>query len=377
MAGRPQKLADALGYSDRDSGPWRLVLRQISDLDGKRLNQLASQRFNDVARVAALREGVANGALTDATLTRILFDGDEDDREILMASARSDKQAAQRLLKLLEDKPEGKHAPDAYKAKLLAITMTPDELRAMLMERRLSNEPWEALTYASPSDLLPEARAVLETNAAEFRSVLTNILGAEHEDLVEYMANDRKRAAASLLARQGVFDSADIALVLDWFDALASDGFVPDRAFDVLEGVVSDATLPRISALLTRHKEAAGVRLAYDRVNGPLAPVISALFITDERGRYRAPAASWNISQESRTHLELVDALYDEDDSVRTAAAQALTNRLPRDELEQILNAYPQERDSFWYNVVAYLDEHLYGAEKDDEHRTDNVAGSL
>ena len=40
MAGRPQKLADALGYSDRDSGPWRLVLRQISDLDGKRLTKM-------------------------------------------------------------------------------------------------------------------------------------------------------------------------------------------------------------------------------------------------------------------------------------------------------------------------------------------------
>ena len=56
----------------------------------------------------------------------------------------------------------------------------------------------------------------------------------------------------------------------------------------------------------------------------------------------------------------LEDLLYSPIEGVRIAAIVGFATHSSRDALEQMLQSYPKQRDSYYYNVVAWLDEHLY-----------------
>ena len=72
----------------------------------------------------------------------------------------------------------------------------------------------------------------------------------------------------------------------------------------------------------------------------------------------------WHIAQEQRSEEELKEALYNKSESVRAVAADVLASRLSDKDLKDLLEDYPNARTTFWYNVVAVLDEHLYAPSK-------------
>lgn len=359
LAGNPLPLAEALGYSSEGNAPWRLVLREVERLDPKRLNQWASQKFNKAAKMASLRAGIKANSLSESTLKSLLFEDDPEVTEALLEAARTNSEIARHYLSLLEAKPEGQLKPVGLEAMLKALCATREELQLLDAEDRLSNVPWEALTYLDPEGSVDRARRDLQTDLSEFRDSLLALLGEEHV-VIDFLAEDRKRVAAALLARRADRSPQDAQLVLQWFEERAASDFTPDYAFDILENVADETVYDKIPEILNRHQDSSGIRLAYDRIRGPLAPVLAALFIDHEKEYFRAPSMLWHITQEQRSDDELREALYDQSAEVRAVAAEVLSARLPNDVLEKVLADYPSAGKPFWYNVIALLDEHLY-----------------
>lgn len=365
LAGDPSPLAEALGYSPEVDAQWRLVLRQVEKIDQKRLSQLASQRFNPVARLASLRAGIEADCLSENTVKNLLFEDDPEVIGVLLDAAQSDPDIARRYLSHLGDKPDGKLVPTGLEARLQALNATQHELTQLDQEQSLSNVPWEALTYINPDGMAGTARTVLETDASDFRDRLRAVIGEEHV-VITYLAEDRKRIAAALLARRERRTTQDVDLVLQWFEELAASEFVHDFAFAVLEKVADEATLGRIKEILARHQDSTGIRFAYNRICGPLAPAIAPLFLDHETEHFREPAMLWHVSQDQRSDKELQEALFDKNDEVRAVAAQFLASRLPDDEVKTLLEDYSNAGRAFWYNVIAILDEHLYAPSTGD-----------
>lgn len=359
LAGDPSPLAESLGYSSEDNALWRLVIRQIEKLDHKRLNQLANQKFNQVARMAALRAGIATNALSDGTVKKLLFEDDPIVTEVLLEAAQADPNIARRYLSLLEDKPEGKIKPTGLEGTLQAQTTTQRELEVLEQEEKFSNIPWEALTHLNPDGMAESARTALRTNVSELRDRLLALIGEEHA-VIDFLADDRKRIAAALLARRKERSPEDVDLVLQWFEELAASGFVHDFAFDTIEHLADESTLGRITEILARHQDSTGVRAAYDRIHGPLTPAFATLFLNHETEYFREPSMLWHIAQEQRSVEELREALYDKSDKVRAVAAEILASQLTDDDAKVLLEEYPNAGKAFWYNVIAILDEHLY-----------------
>lgn len=365
LAGNPSPLAESLGYSSEDNPQWRLVIREIRKLDQRRLNQLAGQKFNQAAKMAALRTGIAQNSLSDGTVKSLLFDDEPAVMEVLLNAARTDSDIAKRYLSLLEPTPDGKVKPTGLEARLRALSATQQELEQLEREKVISNVPWEALTYLSPDAMVDAARMALQTDVSEFRDRLRAVIGGRPE-LVDFVADDRKRIAAALLARREMRSLEDVDLVLKWFEECAASGFVQDFAFDVLENVASESTLDRIKEILARHQGSPGIRLAYDRIRGPLGPAFATIFLDHETEHFREPSMVWYIAQEQRSDGELREALYDKNDQVRAVATEALASRLNENESEALLADYPNAGRPFWYNVIAILDEHLYASSKCD-----------
>lgn len=361
LAGDPSPLAEALGYSSEDNSQWRLVLRQIENLDQKRINQLASQTFNKTAKMASLRAGIAASSLSDGTVRKLLFEDDPAITEVLVNAAQTDPEIATRYLSLLEEPPEGKFKPTGLEARLRARSVTQDELKQLEMKETFSNVAWEAFTYLDPDAMVGIARTALETDASEFRGHLLTAIGEDHE-IINFLAEDRKRIAAALLARREKRSPQDVNLILQWFEGRAASGFVHDFAFTVLESVSDESTVERIKGILARHQDSIGIRSAYDRIHGPLAPALATLFLDHETEYFRAPSMLWYITQEQRSDGELREALYDKSDEVRAVAASILASRLPDDDVKALLEEYPSAGRAFWYNVIAVLDEHLYAS---------------
>lgn len=359
LAGDPGPLAESLGYSSEDNAQWRLVLGQIEKLNQKLLNQLASQRYNQVARLAALSAGIAAKSLSDSTLKKLLFDDDTETARVLLDAAQADPDIAKHYLALLEDRPEGKSKPTGLEAMLLARSATGHEIEELERNEKIHNVPWEALTHLKPDAMTDTARTTLLTDASELRIRLKNLIGEGH-DVIEYLAEDRKRIAAALLARQNEPSPEDVELVLKWFDERAASGFVHDYDFAVLENVTNESTLDKIKDIFTGHQDSVGIRSAYDHIHGPLAPVLATLFIDHESEYFREPSMLWHIAQEQRSEEELREALYNKSDSVRAVAAEVLASRLSKEDLKNLLEVYPNAGSDFWYNVIAILDEHLY-----------------
>ena len=301
-------------------------------------------------------------------MKKLLFEEDREVRGVLLGAAQADPDIAKRYLALLADKPEGKFKPTGLEAVLHAWSTPRHELQLLDMEEKFSNVPWEALTHLDPNGMAGAARTALQTDASELRKRLLAEIGEEPE-VIDFLAEDRKRIAAALLARREDRSPQDVDLVLQWFEERAASGFVHDCAFAVLENIADESTLDRITDILARHRDSTGIRAAFDRIREPLAPAFATLFLDHETEYFREPSMLWHITQKQRSHGELREALYDKSDKVRAVAAEVLASRLSEADLKHLLEDYPNAGKVFWYNVIAILDEHLFAPTQGDARR--------
>ncbi|MEB0287132.1 DUF4062 domain-containing protein [Cryobacterium sp. 10S3] len=359
FAGRPDDLARRLGYSSDAPGPWRLILGQIENLGSTILNGLANQSYNREVKLTVTERGLTAGLLTDATLKSLLFERDEDIRGLLLAASAKNAEVATLFLALTKDRPTGKSVPTGLEGRLLADSTSLEVLERLDAQSEYSNAPWEALTYLTPAKLMPSARRVLIEDAAELRSSLRERIGDE-ENIISYLADDRKRISAGLLSRNVDHMETDVRLVLTWFKENALQGFIADQDWHILENTIITSGFNLPTDFFDAYEDVSGFSSAAKFLNGPLGPSIAPVLRRNEIAWFREPAEVWYITRKERTNDEIEEALYSDLPNVRIAAAQSMCDRLDRETLKSVLEKYPTRQGQYWYNVSAILDEHLY-----------------
>lgn len=367
LAGDPEALADALGYSSDDNAQWRLVLRHVERLSPKLLNQFAGHQLNRRAKLAAIGAGLAARTLSDSTLKNLLvLDDDQEVADLLIQSVREDADRALHFVTLIRD-GDKKLSSAESEARLMAVAVAPEDLRRLQATMEYSIRPWEALSYSAADDLVDDAREVLRSDAAALRAELAPKLGEEHKVLVDYLARDQLRAAANLLSRQQTPTVEDIDLLLSWFAQEATRGFLYSGVWRVMIRIANGNTIGIITQTIRPYVGVLGFRQSIEHLDSPLAAAIAAVVIEEDADNLsRAQALHWRMQQPERTNEELREALYAEEAIVRLTAAKALIARLDRDELKMLQDEYPRVEGRFWYNVIALFDEQLYAPTPSD-----------
>jgi hypothetical protein len=366
LEGNPEVLADELGYSFDDNAAWHLVLRQAAKLSSDLLNRLAGQNLNRRAKLRAIEAGLAAGALSDRTLTNLLLLDDEEVTGLLVESVAGDTDRAQRFIALMRDSGRPS-APPETEARLMAVAESAELLKLRWAATDFSITSWEALTYLTPDELAEEAREVLRTDAAALRAEVAPKLGEEHKRLADFLASEQRRSAANLLSRRQPPSDEDIDLLLDWLAKEAANGLLHAHVWRVLVRIADGGAIAKITEAIRPHVEVLGFRRSIEHLDSPLAPAIATVLVEggaddtlQEQGRY------WWIKQPERTDEELREELYAKEAIVRMTAARSLVMRLDRDELVRLQEEYPNASRPYWYNVVAFFDEHLYSPTPSD-----------
>jgi hypothetical protein len=360
FAGDPNSLVGVLGYSADSKALWQSALGQIEKLEPERLNRLAAQSFNSLAKELSVEQGLRSDSLSSATLKALLFDEDEPVLGLLLMHAESNSEFAARCLEVLRNGSDGKAKPSGLEGRLLALTASAPSASEVSAKESPVNVPWEALTWLAPEEMIGPAREMLKTDGADLRAQLAKAWGDE-PDAIDYVVDDRKRAAAALLARFHDRTDNDAKAVLEWFEGHAARGYVLDFAWRILESVVPSVQNAELVAALESHQGAIGMMAASNFVDGPLGPAIYDVVASEQEGSYLLNASlRWYVTQPERTLEELKFALYHPSEEVRMTAVQQITATVPRDDLVTILEDYPKATTTFWYNVIAALDEAVF-----------------
>jgi len=359
FAGEHDALADLLRYKSDDNAQCRLVERNLDKVSPELINELANLTYNRRTKISAIRAGLAAGTLTEKTLTDLLTKDDLEISDLLVASVKDKPEIALEWVALMANSDK-KLKPPEFEARITALGVPIEVIKHMYATSDYTVNPWEALTYAAPEEMVDEAREVLRTDAAALRTKLEPTLSEEYQTLLNYLAEEQNRAAAHLLVRNGLVCDDDLAMILEWIGRSVSDGFFRDYVWRILALAANDSNLTQIAEALRPHLGVIGFHQGADYFATSIAPVIAELTIDGTERALRDKARLWYIQQPARTIDELRAALYDEDSEVRIAAAQDLVRRLEHKQLMILQDEYPDVERQFWYNVIALFDEHLY-----------------
>ena len=70
---------------------------------------------------------------------------------------------------------------------------------------------------------------------------------------------------------------------------------------------------------------------------------------------------AWELRQAALPDADLEEALYLDNPELRIVALDELMSRWNKEQLEELLRRYDEHGRPWWYNVIAVLDERLYG----------------
>lgn len=278
----------------------------------------------------------------------------------LVDNARRSANLAAALVTSLRENKGLEHAEERIAGVLAAVT-TPEDLRSLETGESYRSTVWIAQTMQDPAGMLEQARAVLD-DRADFLDHRVAPLVGEYESLAKHIVADHKRAACVLLANVasealGEDRSADLDRAIA--ELVRDDFLTRDAALEAVAALVEESTVDRVPVSVidgygvTSH---VGMLLA-----GPLAPSLAALWSSSSVSELQRAAAIWHVRQPDRTDEELEELTYDDDQYVRMAAVDVILGKWSREQVSELLGRYDQQQRQYWYNVIAAMDDHLYG----------------
>jgi len=338
------------------------IVAIVPDLGDTEWESLLNSRNPKLAVPAAIELiGLGRSAKDDLVAFLKLNDGKVD--AALAEKAVSDSDLCADLLSLLRDSKQDLEDGDQRIARLLAVVLPREEG----LEDLVDSEPsyrlaaWEALTIQDPGGMAAQAREVLDDRSEFLKEKVAPLLD-EYESLAKHIIADGKRSACMLLAEVAEEDSAE------------------DRSAD-LDRAIAELTREdfrtrhaALSAIVALVDETAVERLPVDLIDGywvtrhtdellasPLATLLATKWRTSSVSDLQSAAATWFIQQPERTDEELEEATYDNDVQMRMAAIDVIVSSWSRDQVLGLLERYDQQQRPYWYNVIAAMDEHLFG----------------
>jgi hypothetical protein len=353
-------------HSRDTDGLTTLLGTHIHQIPGEALDRLA--RFGKpVLRRLAIKRLLGDGEVNEQILKDALAWKDSETLHMLLDQTAVSPALGEAMLTVVA-KDSTKYS-DGAEAKLLAKLRTPEELRAMHGASPFNDDAWHALNILLGSKMLDEVRQILDTDALAIRERLADV-AADHPSLIPYFASKYRAIACTLIGdstSKSVEDVTRLAREVERQD-LVSRG----PALRALARVVTAETLPVAGEILTTLDDYSVVQDLPELLSVSLASVLADRWRTSEIASLRDAAVRWFLEQPDRSEPELIAALYGEDSESRITALDNLVRRLDRNRLEALLESYPQGESTYWYNVIAALDQHLFAPDCD----VDNAASS-
>ncbi|MET4004794.1 hypothetical protein ABIB48_003539 [Arthrobacter sp. UYCu511] len=347
----------------------------ISEYLATHIDRLPSERLEWVARFAAphLRRAavsklLAEGKLKDESLRQTLAWKDRETIQLLSTEAASDPTFGEVALEIVSNSSSSHNFPPELEPRLLAALRTTEQLQALVESSPFNYEHWHALTIKVGEDMLEESRQILDTDAASWRGRLAPSMG-DNPTTLEYVAGKIRAYASECIGNNGEGGEDALRLVRE----LDSGQLVgPSQALVALSKIARPELLSTIQEKLPALDASTFIDVAEVAMASDLAPALAQVWNTAETRNLREASRQWFLRQPERTHEELREALHFESPGERMTALDALAKRYSNDELRTLLVEYVSAK-TYWYNVIAGIDELLYGVKviTDEDSRSD------
>lgn len=239
-----------------------------------------------------------------------------------------------------------------------------DDVQGCPPEATADVSVWDALSWTGHPSLLPHARHVLSSGGREYVEVLEGAQGIT-EELVDFVQGKARWAALRVIQLAGVSDSrsSDARQVVEelaknhWITSgPALDALLAVGEHDDIQAVIGDAVAHPYSESGIKRLGAALLIAGNDTARELVGHADARVSLTATR--YLSGLASLDVK-------ELVGILFSEHAKSRLEALEGIIRRSSRSELENLLESYPTmgTGGSYFYNIVARLDDYLYGPE--------------
>lgn len=275
---------------------------------------------------------------------------------------RASRDADWAAAKIQAIKELNSHASTRLLSRLLAVSTSPEELKDLDENEPVYLSYWVARTIQDPGAFKDAARQVLD-GTSEFLNARTGPLKNQYAAVADYLTGIAKAAACDVLATVEDPEDQDLKRVAD---ELRRNHYVSrESALRAVINIVrrfadtSDEMRPELGDLSVLGGY--NWEFAMESVlESPIADKVVPIWRKSGAAALRTAAQRWEL-QHTATEETLEDALYEDDASVRIFALDQLLARWDDEQLEALFARYDQQQRAFWYNVIAALDEHLYG----------------
>ncbi|MFF2242756.1 DUF4062 domain-containing protein [Arthrobacter sp. NPDC058130] len=341
-------------YSRDADGLTTFLAQHFRDIPAQALDRLSRFGKPELRRLAIKRQ-LDEADVSEKFIKDVLAWKDDEALQLLLDKVGSTPALGEATLAIVT-KDAAKYA-DGMEARLLAALRTPEELKAMHSASPFNDDAWEALTILLGSEMLDEAREILDTDALAVRDRLTAVVG-EHLSLIPYFAGKYRAAACALIGERSTGSAEDLVRVAR--EVERKDHVSRGPALLALSRITTADTAPVVDEVLTTLDDYSFTRDLPKLLESSLAGILVDRWRSSEVLALREAADRWFLEQPERTESELTAAIYSADSESRITALGNLLRRLEPSQVEALLETYPQGEGTHWYNVTAALDEHLF-----------------
>lgn len=322
----------------------------------------------------AAKEITQHADFTDRQLRDAVLLHNPDVVDAMVERAAADNAWGTRLIERLQGFDEFKFGEDELIARLTAACNSVDVLEQLSRSEQHSLVGWEALAHKDPDGRITDSRAVLD-GTSEFLRAKAEPLKTGHQLLASYIGDTGRRVACDALGRASDGSAADIARVASELkrgsyvsresalNALISMSALEKSTNDSTEWIVTAEELARVVGDMSVLDSTWAATHVDAVLSSRLADLVVPIWRASEISGLRDAARAWELSRPCTADVDLEEALYLDESPVRMTALDQLMARWDNEQLLALLDRYGNQGRQYWYNVIAALDEHLYGYE--------------
>jgi hypothetical protein len=348
-------------YSGDDTRELRdLVARSIPRLAAEQWDGLLTGTHPQIAEAAALKLIEQENVSAEQLKTIFALGSGDVEQAFVQRAKRDSNWALSQIQELVE---LDKYETAGLVSRILAAAVPREALERIDRDEKLNATTWVALTIQNPDSYLESAREVLD-GTSEWLDERNAPLMDKYASVADHTTATAKGAACIVLSQAAKITEADVERVVT---ELRRNSYVSrSAALRALVTIVArldadpERTVPDLGDLSVL--DSYGFSDDKDLVlQSPLAKLVVPVWRDSDIDTLRDASRAWELRQPQRSDIELEEALYLDSQELRMVALDQLMSRWDDQQLEELLKRYDERDRPWWYNIVAALDERLYG----------------
>lgn len=348
-------------YSGDDTSSLRdLVVNSVPQLQAEQWNNLLMGSHRQIAVAAALQI-VEHENVSPEQMKAISELKSAEVEQVLVERARRDTDWAVLQIKELTDRD--RYGSADMVSRLMAASVPKESLELLDQDETLDVRAWVALTIQNPHSYVESARDVLD-GTSEWLNKRRGPLMEKYAAIADHMTATARGAACLVLSQAAEITDADVERV---GAELRRDSYVSrSSALHALIAMVTrldadaERTVPSLGDLsvLDSYGFSDDAEFVLD---SPLARMVAPVWTASDIRTLQEPSRAWELRQPKMSDAALEEALYLDSETLRMVALDQLMSRWSDEQLRELLDRYGNQERQWWYNIIAALDERLYG----------------